>query len=345
MGLARLRPCIALTCGACATREQAHWFEKEQLISKAYRSRIVVHRHLMEAICRKMFRYKTLLPSWNTWYGLLIIKRAKESLRAQVSGQDAPVKATGLRRERVRRRWRQFSGLTNRQLMHQVLLVVASSPGLEKFIAGMVVASVVLMGMQGSCDSKLGRVLGCTSNDRTSFLIFAAVIEALLLATTCIFIVEALLKLYAFGPRRYLANFGNLFDFVLAVVALTEVVAVGEQLNCQIQAVISGQTTQEDTCAAGTSSAQALRALRLVRLARLLRRFPAMRKVGMTITYTVVHSWGALALCVLAVTVGSIMGFVLLGGKIYDLVRPWEAVLYRLIALAPACTRARVRAV
>jgi hypothetical protein len=307
-----------------ATWDQAHWFEKEQLIAKAFRSRIVVHRQLMDAVCRKMFQYKTLLPSWNTWCHLLTIKRAKESLRAQVSGQDAPVKALAVpwgRRERGRRR-RQYAGLSSRQLLHQVLRTVVSSEGLEKFIAGLVVSSVVLMGMQGSCDSKLGRVLGCTSNDRTTFLIFAAVVEALLLATTCIFVIEALLKLYVFGPRLYLSNFGNLFDFVLAVVALTEVVAVGEQLNCQIQSVISGQTTQADACAEGTNSAQALRALRLVRLARLLRRFPAMRRVGMTISYTVVHSWGALALCVLTVTVGSIMGFVLLGGKIYDLVRP-----------------------
>jgi len=175
------------------------------------------------------------------------------------------------RKRETRRRGRRARGggdVSGMQVVRQAMMALAQSQGLEKFIAGLVLVSVVLMGLQGSCDSKLGRLLGCSADDRTTFLIFLTVVESLLLTATGLFALEALLKLLAFGPKRYLSSFGNIFDFAVTIVALTEVVVVGEQIDCQIRAIQAGETASSNVCYSQASSAQALRALRLVRLAR-----------------------------------------------------------------------------
>jgi hypothetical protein len=51
---------------------------------------------------------------------------------------------------------------------------------------------------------------------------------------------------------------------------------------------------------------------------QLLRRYPSMRRVALAITHVLDKSWGALSLFVLTCGVGATMGFILLGGRIYD---------------------------
>ena len=318
---------------------KAHWFEKQNFASKVVRSRIVQHHNAMHLVALR-FLNRDMIPAWNAWYSFAESEREirhhrmltsqKKSKDGNGDTQDenkSHISSVTARSSKTRSRIvsRYGKHLTGNQLAMAALKHLAESIALERFVAGMVVATVLLMSLQGSCSSKLGRMLGCSSEDRTTYMIFAAVIEALLLTVTCLFALEALLKIIALGMRRYLSSFGNIFDFTLAIIALTEVVAVGTQLTCQINSIRDDRTGLQDidVCSGEANSwAQALRALRLVRLSRLLRRFPAVRRVGMCFHYVLRESWGALALFVLCATIATLMGFILLGGKIYDLRSP-----------------------
>ena len=272
---------------------KSHWYEKDQHVKKVYKSRIVLHE---DAMVKTLLRWRNfeLMQAWNSWYGLVQLRQETERRQAAITGQselprEHQVKEVVQRRRRIQRE------LTTKEILQQALVSLANSQGLEKYVAAVVVISIVLMGLQGSCDSTMGRIAGCSSGDRTKFVIFVTVVEALLLATTCLFALEALLKLVALGPK-YLENVGNLFDFTIAIVALTELVTVGKQLSCQIHAIENKLTSDTSLCASQSSGAQALRAFRLVRLARLLRRYPTIRHIGILFSYVLSKAWGECSL-------------------------------------------------
>ena len=273
---------------------KSHWYEKDQQIKKVFSARIVLHE---DAMVKWLLRWSNfeLLQAWNSWYGLVELRHESERRKEAMTGHSEPhrepqVKEVGQRRRRIHR------DVTNKEVLQQALASLANSQALEKYVAVLVVMSIVLMGLQGSCDSTMGRIAGCSSGDRTKFVIFVTVVEALLLATTCLFALEALLKLVALGPKTYFANFGNLFDFTIAIVGLTELVTVGKQLSCQIHAIENKLTNDTSLCATQSNGAQALRAFRLVRLARLLRRYPTIRHIGILFSYVLSQAWGECSL-------------------------------------------------
>ena len=270
---------------------KAHWYEKEQVVMKVFKTRVLLHQEAMERIARRWSNLEMLF-AWNTWQGLLEIRRENERKRRAISGHADLHREHQLQELQVQRRRRVHRELSTKEIMMQAALALATSEGLEKSIAFLVVVSVVLMGLQGTCDSAMGRVLGCSSGDRSSFVVFSTVVEALLLTATCLFALEALLKLLALGPTKYLSTFGNIFDFAIAIVALTEIGAVVSQLSCQIHAIENELTDDPTRCLTQATGAQALRAFRLVRLARLLRRYPSIRRIGLLFSYVLSQSWG-----------------------------------------------------
>ena len=323
VGRRLMRHWMAIHQGRAFYKWKAHWYEANSIAAKAINKRKVLHEAEMVSV---LVRWKNLelLSAWNAWCSFVRTVIEYRLLRSEISSQQTTGNARAglsLLRSRDRREERLRPELSFKQNILEGLTILAKSEWLEKFVSAMVVGTVVLMSMQGSCDSTLGRILGCSSEDRSKYMIFTTVLEALLLTVTCVFALEALLKIGTLGILHYLRSSGNLFDLVLALVALTEVVTVGTQLSCQVDAISSGLTTGDDAnvCkGSGNSVAQILRALRLVRLSRLLRRFPSVRRVGVCFYYVLSESWGALALYALCVVIGTLMGFILLGGKIYD---------------------------
>ena len=109
---------------------------------------------------------------------------------------------------------------------------------------------------------------------------------------TTIFALEMLLKIIAFGPYGYIKDAYNLFDGVIVIVSLMDILAVND-----------------------TSGISVLRSFRLLRIFKLVRFMPALQRQLSVMIKTLDNVMTFLALLALFIFTSSILGMHLFGGK------------------------------
>eukprot|EP00960_Hanusia_phi_P014237 419572-Hanusia_phi.AAC.1 len=190
------------------------------MILRTMKERILDRRELFEwAVAR--WKHAELLGAWNAWYDILLQRKLMARARAEISGQQ---QATGMqtsikrKAKMARARRLEHQQVSCRQLAYEL----AVSEGLESVMVALICLSVLLMSLQGTCDSALGAVFRCSADKPRSWLLYSTIVEALLLFCTAAFSCEAMIKLFGLG-LPYFLSLGNFFDFSVAVVSLSEV--------------------------------------------------------------------------------------------------------------------------
>ncbi|KAJ9470512.1 Muscle calcium channel subunit alpha-1 [Diplonema papillatum] len=110
-------------------------------------------------------------------------------------------------------------------------------------------------------------------------------------ALTGIFTAEALVKIYAFGPREYCRDYFNILDGCIVLVSLIELVL------------------------SSSSSISVFRALRLLRIFKLMKNFPSLRRIVRVVLQAVSDTGYLNVIIVLYLFVSSLIGMQLFGGK------------------------------
>ena len=193
------------------------------------------------------------------------------------------------------------------------LLFVAASSELENFILVIILVNTVIMGMDINCDFCLDGFCAKYKGSMESTNIFF----------NTVFLVEFLIKILAFGPKRYLSVAMNWLDVVIVGVGMAEIGQVYETSYCLLRTV--EKCVQFDECEGG-GGISALRTFRLVRIVKLLRAFPDVQKQVAAIVATLSSVAALIALISIFLLIFCILGMNLMGGF---LLVDWPGMLQR----------------
>ena len=191
------------------------------MILRTMKERILDRREIFDwAVAR--WRHAELLGAWNAWYDLVLQQKLAMQIRAEISSQQHPSSGIQLSIKRKAKMARAKKLQAEQVSCSQLTQQLALSEGMESVMVALVCLSVVLMSLQGTCDSALGSLFRCSPDNQRSWLLYSTVVEALLLFCTAAFTLEAAIKLVGLG-FKYFLSLGNFFDFSVAVVSLSEV--------------------------------------------------------------------------------------------------------------------------
>jgi len=179
------------------------------------------------------------------------------------------------------------------------------SQSLEDLSTSVVALNVLSMTLPHTLDSSFGQVWP-TSQRHSKF---HSGLDFLNVSVAFFFILELLLKLWGWRPRKYFSTPNNVFDFVIVIVSAVEIPSMLRSGMCKLTAL------RVDDCQSVTNF-MLLRVLRLLRLARVLRAFPnfqAQVAVAIQVFGEIVASFTLLCLFLM---VYAILGTSLFGGKL-----------------------------
>lgn len=149
----------------------------------------------------------------------------------------------------------------------------------------------------------------------SSVLSYKAVLEGSNLFFSIIFVMELLIKLVGFGPKKYFYSGGtsslwNNFDLVVVILGISEFVSVFENTVCLATAQ---NCLAAEQCGSGNPFA-VLRVFRLTRLGKLLRRFPDIYKQLAAIGKSMGAVLALMVLILLFLLIFTILGMNVFGG-------------------------------
>ena len=149
----------------------------------------------------------------------------------------------------------------------------------------------------------------------SSVMFFKTVLEGSNLFFSAIFLVELLIKLVGFGPKKFFYSAGtssiwNNFDLIVVILGISEFASVFENTVCL---AIADNCLAAEQCGSGNPFA-VLRVFRLVRLGKLLRRFPDIYKQLAAIGKSMGAVAALMVLIMLFVLIFTILGMNVFGG-------------------------------
>lgn len=155
-----------------------------------------------------------------------------------------------------------FKGMVT--LSRKYCSVFVESFFIDNFLMLCVFGNTIILGMDGLVSSSAETLL-----------------VNLNLTFTVIFSVEMIIKLYGFGLRKYASDYFNIFDGIVVILSMVEIVI--EQITAASSSEDTTATTttttdeEEESTTSGTSAISAFRAIRIFRTFRVLRVTRALR--------------------------------------------------------------------
>ncbi len=198
-------------------------------------------------------------------------------------------------------------------IVRKKLVFIAASAELEHFILVIILVNTLIMGMDVNCDF-------CSDGYCAKY---KGSMESTNIFFNTVFLVEFLIKILAFGPKRYLSVPMNWLDVVIVGVGMAEISHVYETSYCLLRTVENCRLFDECEGGGGIS---ALRTFRLVRIVKLLRAFPDVQKQVAAIVATLSSVAALIALISIFLLIFCILGMNLMGGF---LLVDWPGTLQR----------------
>lgn len=131
------------------------------------------------------------------------------------------------------------------------------------------------------------------------------ILSTINMAFTWIFIVEAILKLIGLGPKAYFMDNWNIFDFIIVVVSIVELVIE-----------FASDNASDD---GGGSALSALRAMRLMRAFRLLGKFDKLRQLFVLVLSSLREVSVLSVVMMIFIFMFAALGMSLFGGKLVSI--------------------------
>jgi hypothetical protein len=181
-------------------------------------------------------------------------------------------------------------------------MTMSTSNKLDNFILATIIFNTLIMAMDLHCDF-------CENGYCAAY---KGVLESTNILFNVIFLVELVVKVIGYGPRRYLSFPMSWLDLVVVVVGMAEIENTYLTSVCLLRKV---ECKEYDECEGG-GGVSALRTFRLVRIVKLLKSFPDVQKQVAAIITTLSSVAALIALISIFLLIFCILGMNLMGGTL-----------------------------